>query len=95
MAALTEDTILANENGDTERETDFNVEEELPAFLQRVLDRAEYILNVDSRNINEIQTFLVVIERTVSLLRLIRKSLNKTYKNCSLLRAALNAYQKT
>jgi hypothetical protein len=27
MAALTEDTILANENGDTERETDFNVEE--------------------------------------------------------------------
>lgn len=39
--------------------------------MQSVLDRAEYILNVDSRNINEIQTFLVVIERTVSLLRLI------------------------
>ena len=48
----------------------FNVETEFPAFLQSVLDRAMYFIDDNtSMNINDTQTYLVVIDRTISLLR--------------------------
>ena len=50
---------------------EFNVEEDLPSFFQSVLDRTENIINNDSRNVNQIQTLLVVLDQTISLLRLI------------------------
>jgi hypothetical protein len=40
----------------------FDVEEELPLFLNSVLDRAENMISAGSANINEIQTCLVVVD---------------------------------
>ena len=47
----------------------FNVAEEVPAFLNSVLDRVEAALSSVEIDINEVQTCLVIVDRTVSLLR--------------------------
>ena len=73
MAALTEieeNEMLVYEN----REVgiiNFEVEDELPVFLNSVLDRAESMISAGTTIMNEVQTYLVVVDRTTSLLRFI------------------------
>lgn len=69
MAALTE--ALTEDLGAQININEFNVEEELPSFLHSVLDKAEYLIRDDNRNVYGIQTHLVVLDQTMSLLRLI------------------------
>ena len=84
MAALTEieaNEMPVHENEDLEAYIyTFDVEEELPLFLNSVLDRAENMINAGSANINEIQTCLVVVDRTISLLRLIIQEVDEVDK---------------
>ena len=73
MAALTEreeNEVLVYENREVEI-NNFEVEDELPLFLHSVLDRAESMISAGTTSMNEIQTCLVVVDRTTSLLRLI------------------------
>ncbi|CAB4006490.1 hypothetical protein AWC38_SpisGene3841 [Paramuricea clavata] len=78
MAALTEIEIPRNEYGDFEAEIDnFSVEEELPLFLNSVLDRADAVINANSRHINEVEACLTVVDRTISLLGLIRQEVDE------------------
>ena len=60
-----------NEDVLEERINEFNVEEELPSFVLSVLDRTENLIHNDSKNVSKIQTLLVVLDQTISLLRLI------------------------
>ena len=63
---------LLNINEDVEGGiNEFNVEEDLPSFFLSVLDRTENLINNDSRNVNQIKTLVVVLDQTISLLRLI------------------------
>ncbi len=84
MAALTEieaNEMPVHENEDLEAYIyTFDVEEELPLFLNSVLDRAENMISAGSANINEIQTCLVVVDRTISLLRLIIQEVDEVDK---------------
>jgi hypothetical protein len=83
MAALTEIPIEmpVHENEDFEVEIDnFDIEEELPLFLNSVVDRAESMISPGSTNINEMQTCLVVLDRTISLLRLIIQEVDEVDK---------------
>ncbi len=71
QTVIVEDITIQIENHDYGSENNsFNVETEFPAFLQSVLDRAMYFIDDNtSMNINDTQTYLVVIDRTISLLR--------------------------
>ena len=68
MAAFTERE--ENENREVEI-NNFEVEDELPLFLHSVLHRAESMISVGTTSMNEIQTYLVVVDGTTSLLQLI------------------------
>jgi hypothetical protein len=65
MAVLTEESLDINQDVE-EGINKFNVEEELPSFFLTVLDRAEYLICNDSRNVSGIQTLLVVLDQTIS-----------------------------
>ena len=71
MAVSTEELLDINEDGIEERINEFNVEEDLPSFFLSVLDRTKNLIHNDSRNVSQIQTLLVVLDQTISLLRLI------------------------
>ena len=73
MAALTEreeNEVLVYENREIEI-NNFEVEDELPLFLHSVLHRTESMISVGTTSMNEIQTYLVVVDGTTSLLQLI------------------------
>jgi hypothetical protein len=76
MAVLTEESLDINQ-GVEEGINKFNMEEELPSFFLSVLDRTEYLICNDSRNVSGIQTLLVVLDQTISLLRLILEEVNE------------------
>ena len=44
------------------------VEDELPLFLNLVFDRTESMISAGTTSMNEVQTCLVVVDRTTSLL---------------------------
>ena len=71
MAVSTEELLDINEDGLEERINEFNVGEELPSFFLSALDRTENLIHNDSRNVSQMQTLLVVLDQTISLLRLI------------------------
>ena len=71
MAVSTEELLDINGDVLEERINEFNVEKELPSFFLSVLDRTENLIHNDSRNVSQIQTLLVVLDQTISLLRLI------------------------
>lgn len=66
-STLLEEHFDINQNFVTLNE--FNVEEDLPSFLLSVLDRAEYLNGSESRNVSEVQSLLLVLDQTISLLR--------------------------
>ena len=73
MAALTEieeNEMLVYENREVGI-NNFEVEDELPVFLNSVLDRAESMISAGTTSMNEVQTYLFVVDRATSLLRLI------------------------
>ena len=73
MAALTEieeNEVLVYENREV-KINNFEVEDELPLFLHSVLHRAESMISAGTTSMNEIQTCLVVVDQTTSLLQLI------------------------
>ena len=71
MAVSTEEFLDINEDGIEKRINEFNVEEELSSFFLSLLDRTENLIHNDSRNVSQIQTLLVVLDQTISMLRLI------------------------
>ena len=56
---------------------EFNVGEELPLFFLSLLDKTDYLIHNDSRNVSGIRTLLVVLDQTISLLRLILEEANE------------------
>ena len=72
MAVSTEE--LLNINAEVSQ---FNVNEELPSFLNSVLDKAENLICADSRNVCGISTHLLVLDRTISILRLILQQVDE------------------
>ena len=56
------------------------MEEGLPLFLNSILDRAESSISAGSTNMDEIQTCLVFVDRTISLLRLIIQEVDEIDK---------------
>ena len=78
MAVSTEELQLdINEDAVEERINEYNVEEELPSFFLSVLNRIENLVHNDSRNVSQVQTLLVVLDQTISLLGLISKEASK------------------
>ena len=83
MAALTEieaNEMLVHENRNEVEVNNFEVEEGLPLFLNSILDRAESTIGAGSTNMDEIQTCLVFVDRTISLLRLIIQEVDEIDK---------------
>jgi hypothetical protein len=76
MAVLTEEVLDINRDLE-EGINDFNVEEELPLFFLSLLDKTDYLIHNDSRNVSGIRTLLVVLDQTISLLRLILEEANE------------------
>ena len=76
MAVLTEELLDINRDLE-EGINEFNVEEELPLFFLSLLDKTEYLIDNDSRNVNGIRTLLVVCDQTIGLLRLILEEANE------------------
>ena len=56
------------------------MEEGLPLFLNSILDRAVSSISAGSTNMDEIQTCLVFVDRTISLLRLIIQEVDEIDK---------------
>ena len=83
MAALTDieaNEMLVHENRNELEVNNFEVEEGLPLFLNSILDRAESSISAGSTNMDEIQTCLVFVDRTISLLRLIIQEVDEIDK---------------
>ena len=83
MAALTDieaNEMLVHENRNEVEVNNFEVEEGLPLFLNSILDRAESTISAGSTNMDEIQTCLVFVDRTISLLRLIIQEVDEIDK---------------
>ena len=83
MAALTDieaNEMLVHENRNEVEVNNFEVEEGLPLFLNSILDRAESSISAGSTNMDEIQTCLVFVDRTMSLLRLIIQEVDEIDK---------------
>jgi hypothetical protein len=73
MAVLTEECLDIFRIGINE----FNVGEELPLFFLSLLDKTDYLILNDSRNVSGVRTLLVVLDQTISLLRLILEEVDE------------------
>ena len=76
---IEENEMLVYENREVEI-NNFEVEDKLLLFLNSVLNCAENMISAGTTNMNEIQTCLLVVDRTISLLRLIIQEVDEVDK---------------